>query len=74
MKARKVLIRFETGSRPWRIYWGDTLTLADTRKYRTIEEAGAAAQALLGGTRSSRPRRSLKLVAKPAKVRAERAG
>ena len=35
-----VLVRFEEELGAWRIYWSDTLELADERLFASIEEAG----------------------------------
>lgn len=40
-------IRWEENGRAWRLYWSPSRNLADRRRFKTMEEAGAVANALL---------------------------
>ena len=42
-----VLVRFEDDLGAWRIYWSETLELADERLFASIEEAGPVMRELM---------------------------
>jgi len=46
--SKSVLIRYEGDERgTWCLYWSDTQELADPREFATLEDASAAARAIL---------------------------
>ncbi len=48
MAGRSVSIRFDgTNEKPYRIYWSRTQEPASGRRFATVEEAGALAQAFM---------------------------
>ena len=46
-KRDTVSIRHDEESNTWKIYWGRTQELATPREFRSLEEAGPVARALM---------------------------
>lgn len=47
MTLKWIEIRWEESWRCWRLYWSPSRKLADRRRFKTMKEAGAVANALL---------------------------
>lgn len=58
MKFRSVMLRYEEADSLWRIYWSDTMTLADERWFPTLEGASVVFRALISRMDDTRPDQS----------------
>jgi hypothetical protein len=46
-RADSISIRHDETTNTWRLYWGGTEELADSREFRSLDEAAPVARALM---------------------------